>query len=68
MLCVGSHGQARGLVGCATDEDVDYVSVDDVGELIELLGEELNVHPEGCLQLRSPRSFLGGCRYPGSGR
>jgi hypothetical protein len=35
------------LVGRAADEGVDYVSVSDVGELIALFGETLNVLPEG---------------------
>ena len=35
------------LAGCATNEGVDHVSIDDVGELIALLGEALNVLPKG---------------------
>ena len=35
------------LVGRATDEGVDHVSINDVGELIALLGEALNVLPKG---------------------
>jgi hypothetical protein len=35
------------LVGHATNEGVDYVSVGDVGDLITLLGEALNVLLEG---------------------
>ena len=36
--CLASH---------AADEGVHHVGVDDVGELIMLLGEALNVLPEG---------------------
>jgi hypothetical protein len=35
------------LVGCATDEDVDHIGIDDVGKLIVLFGEALDVLPEG---------------------
>ena len=35
------------LIGHAIDEGVDHVSVGDVGELIVLLREALNVLPEG---------------------
>ena len=35
------------LAGHAADEGVDHVSVSDVGELIALLGEALDVLPEG---------------------
>jgi hypothetical protein len=35
------------LAGGATDEGIDHVSIGDVGELIALLGEALNVLPEG---------------------
>ena len=35
------------LTGRATDEGVDHVGVGDVWELIALLGEVLNVLPEG---------------------
>ena len=35
------------LIGHAIDEGIDHVSVSDVGELIALLGEALNVLPEG---------------------
>jgi hypothetical protein len=37
------------LAGHATDEGIDHVSVGDVWELITLLGEALNVLPEGLL-------------------
>jgi hypothetical protein len=37
------------LTGHATDEGVDHVGVGDVWELISLLGEELNVLPEGLI-------------------
>ena len=33
----------KSLAGCAVDEGVDHVGVGDVWELIELLGEALNV-------------------------
>ena len=35
------------LTGHATDEGLDHVGVGDVGELIVLLGETLDVLPEG---------------------
>ena len=35
------------LIGCATDESVDHVSISDVRELIALLGEALDVLLEG---------------------
>jgi hypothetical protein len=35
------------LVGHAIDEGVDHIGVDDVGELVALLGEVLDVLPEG---------------------
>ena len=35
------------LTGCATDEGVDHVGVSDVGELVALLGEALDILPEG---------------------
>ena len=35
------------FVGHAADEGVDHVGVDDVRELIALLGEALNVLPDG---------------------
>jgi hypothetical protein len=35
------------LAGGATDEGIDHVIIGDVGELIALLGEALNVLPEG---------------------
>ena len=35
------------LAGRASDEGIDHVSVGDVGELIALLGEALNVLPKG---------------------
>jgi hypothetical protein len=35
------------LASGATDEGIDHVSIDDVGELITLLGEALNVLPKG---------------------
>jgi hypothetical protein len=35
------------LTGHVTDEGVDHVSIGDVWELIALLGEALNVLPEG---------------------
>jgi hypothetical protein len=38
------------LAGHAVDEGVDHVGVDDVGELIVLLGEALNVLLEGLLR------------------
>ena len=31
----------------ATGEGIDHISIGDVGELIVLLGETLNVHPKG---------------------
>jgi hypothetical protein len=37
------------LVGHAADEGIDYVGVGDVGELISLLGEALNVLSEGLI-------------------
>ena len=37
----------KGLTGCAADEGIDDIGVGDVGELIALLGEALNVLPEG---------------------
>jgi hypothetical protein len=39
------------LTGHATDDGVDHVGVSDVGELIALLGEALNVLPEGLVSL-----------------
>ena len=36
-----------GLTGHDTDEGIDDIDVGDVGELITLLGEALNVLPEG---------------------
>ena len=39
------------LTGHATDERVDHVSIGDVWELITLLGEALNVLPEGLVGL-----------------
>ena len=55
------------LVGRATDEGVDHVGVGDVWELIALLGEALNVLPEGLVGpllivveiLGVPRSGVG---------
>ena len=38
--CLASH---------ATDEGIDHISVGDVGELIALLGEILDVLPEGLI-------------------
>jgi hypothetical protein len=38
------------LTGHAADEGIDHVGVDDVGELIVLLGEALNVLLEGLLR------------------
>jgi hypothetical protein len=35
------------LASGAIDEGIDHVSIDDVGELITLLGEALNVLPKG---------------------
>jgi hypothetical protein len=37
------------LASCATGEEVDHVTVGDVGELIALLGEALNVLLEGLI-------------------
>ena len=37
------------LAGHATDEGIDHVGIDDVRELIALLGEALNVLPEGLI-------------------
>jgi hypothetical protein len=37
----------EGLVGCATDEGIDHVSIGDVGELVALLGEALDVLSKG---------------------
>ena len=37
------------LAGHAVDEGVDHVGIDDVGELIALLGEILDVLPEGLI-------------------
>jgi hypothetical protein len=39
----------EGLAGRAADEGVDHVGVGDVGELIVLLGEVLDVLPEGLI-------------------
>jgi hypothetical protein len=36
--CVDEH-----LIGCAIDEGVDHIGIDDVGKLIVLLGEALDV-------------------------
>jgi hypothetical protein len=38
--CLASH---------ATDEGIDHVGVGDVGELITLLGEALDVHSKGLI-------------------
>ena len=35
------------LIGCVVDEGIGDISVGDVGELIALLGETLDVLPEG---------------------
>jgi hypothetical protein len=37
------------LIGCATGEGIDQVGVGDVGELITLLREALNVLPKGLI-------------------
>ena len=35
------------LAGCATDEGIDHFGIDDVGELVALLEEALDVLPKG---------------------
>ena len=48
------------LVGHAIDEGVDHVGIGDVRELIALLGEALNVLPEGLIgPLLAVVEFLG---------
>ena len=37
------------LAGHATDEGIDHVGIGDVGELVVLLGEVLDVLPEGLI-------------------
>jgi hypothetical protein len=50
------------LAGRAADEGVDYVGVGDVGELISLLGEALNVLSEGLIgSLPIVAKVLGVC-------
>ena len=39
----------KSLAGCAVDEGVDHVGVGDVGELIALLREVLDVLPKGLI-------------------
>jgi hypothetical protein len=60
------------LAGHASDEGMDHVDIGDVGELIALPGEALNVLPEGLvgilLVVAEVRSSLGGCRCFGNGR
>ena len=47
LLCCAWGLAIERLVGRATDEDVDHISICDVGELVALLGEALDVLPEG---------------------
>ena len=47
FLCCAWGLAIERLVGRATDEDVDHISICDVGELVALLGEALDVLPEG---------------------
>jgi hypothetical protein len=42
--CMDEH-----LIGCAIDEGVDHIGIDDVGKLIVLLGEALDVLLEGLI-------------------
>ena len=55
------------LAGCATDEGIDHFGIDDVGELVALLGEALDVVPEGLVGplptvAEVPRVFETGVR------
>ena len=45
--CLTAKHVEERLVGHATDEGIDHVGVGDVWEHIALIGEELNVIPEG---------------------
>jgi hypothetical protein len=63
----------KGLAGRVADEGVDDISIGDVGELIVLLGEALNVLLEGLIgPLPTVAEILGvslgGCRHPRSVR
>jgi hypothetical protein len=56
------------LAGHATDEGIDHVSVGDVGELVALLGEALDVLLEGLIGplpiVRRSHEFLGQMYMP----
>ena len=61
------------FIGHAIDEGIDCLGVGDVGKLIVLLGEVLNVLLEGLIgPLPTVAKILGvpwrRCGYPGSGR
>ena len=47
MRCLMAKHMDERLTGRAVDEGVDDINVSDVGELIALLGEMLDVLPEG---------------------
>jgi hypothetical protein len=55
------------LAGCATDEGIDLVSVGDVGELIALLGEALNVLLEALVGILPTVAEVLGVAWAGVG-